>query len=100
MSTAYPDLMIFWAVCISWSAVFLTVVSIYLYIDSRKNLVMSDQSLRSRSRLARDFVFVWVLLGLLGLYIVSIDRGSSVLFAGGNILVEALLLVYTVKSRK
>jgi hypothetical protein len=44
-------------------------------------------------------VIVWVLLGLLGLYIVSIDRGSYILFASGNIVVEALLIAYTIKNR-
>jgi len=94
----YPGLMGFWAVCISWSALFLTAVSIYLYIDSRKSREQGTHQ-TSRFRFVRDFVFVWVLLGLLGLYIVSIDRGSSVLFASGNLVVEALLIVYTVKNR-
>jgi hypothetical protein len=94
----YPNLMGFWAVCISWSALFLTAVSIYLYIDSRRNRE-HDAHARSRFRFLRDFVFVWILLGLLGLYIVSIDRGSSILFALGNIVVEALLIAYAVKNR-
>jgi hypothetical protein len=51
------------------------------------------------SRFVRDFAFVWVLLGLLGLYIVSIDRGSYILLASGNLVVEALLIAYTVRNR-
>ena len=94
----YPDLMGFWAVCITWSALFLTTVSIYLYIDSRKSRKRDAQA-TTRLRFVKDFVFVWVLLGLLGLYIVSINRGSSILFASGNLVVEALLIVYTVKNR-
>lgn len=89
--------MIFWAVCISWSALFLTAVSIYLYVDSRKSQKQSAHA-TSRFRFVRDFIFVWVLIGLLGLYIVSIDRGSSIVFASGNLVVEALLIVYTVKN--
>jgi hypothetical protein len=92
--------MIFWAICISWSAAFLAVVSIYLYMASRKDRIKNDQTIASRLRPAKDFVFVWVLLSLLVLYIVSIDRGSSILFAAGNIVVEAVLIAYTVKSRK
>jgi hypothetical protein len=94
----YPNLMGVWAVCISWSALFLTAVSIYLYIDSRKSREQ-DTHATSGFRFVRDFVFVWVLLGLLGLYIVSIDRGSSILFASGNMVVEVMLIAYTVRNR-
>jgi hypothetical protein len=94
----YPNLMGFWAVCISWSALFLTAVSIYLYMDSRKNRKQDTHAMGGLG-FVRDFVFVWVLLGLLGLYIVSIDRDSSILFASGNMVVEALLIAYTVKNR-
>jgi hypothetical protein len=94
--TPYPNLMVFWGVCISWSALFLTAVSTYLYVDSRKS---RERSAHATSRFVRDFVFVWVLLGLLGLYIVSIDRASSIVFASGNVVVEALLIAYTVKNR-
>jgi len=94
----YPNLMGFWAVCISWSALFLTAVSIYLYMDSRKNR-KQDTHATGGLGFVRDFVFVWVLLGLLGLYIVSIDRDSAILFASGNMVVEALLIAYTVKNR-
>jgi hypothetical protein len=96
--TPYPELMGIWAVCITWSALFLTAVSIYLYMGSRKNRKESAHA-TSGFGFVRDFVFVWVLLGLLGLYIVSIDRGSSILFASGNIVVEALLIAYTAKNR-
>jgi len=88
----------FWAVCITWSALFLTAVSIYLYMDSRKSRKQNAHA-ASRFRFVRDFVFVWVLLGLLGLYIVSIDRRSSIVFGSGNLVVEALLIAYTVKNR-
>ena len=96
--TPYSNLMGFWAVCISWSALFLTAVSIYLYMDSRRNR-RHDAHATGGLGFVRDFVFVWVLLSLLGLYIVSIDRNSSILFASGNIVVEALLIAYAVKNR-
>ena len=76
----------------------MTAVSIYLYMDSRKKRKQTTPA-TSTFRFVIDFVFVWALLGLLGLYIVSIDRGSSILFASGNIVVEALLVAYTVKNR-
>jgi hypothetical protein len=97
--TPYPDLMLFWAVCISWSALFLTAVSIYLYVDSRKRQGENGQTKAHRLKSVRDFVFVWVLLGLLGLYIASINVGSSIIFATGNVVVEAILVLYTVKSK-
>jgi hypothetical protein len=39
------------------------------------------------------------LVGLLGLYIVSINRTSSLIFALGNIVVEIVLVVYTVRNK-
>jgi hypothetical protein len=97
--TSYPNLIAFWGVSITWSALFLTAVSVYLYMDSRKNRTQGGQTIAGHFRFVRDFVFVWVLLGLLGLYIVSIDRRSSILFGAGNVIVEALLVVYAAKSR-
>ena len=97
---AYPELFSWWAMTISWGIVFLVVVSTYLYIGSRKSLE------RRRSRigegmlnLIRDFVFVWVLLSLLILYIVSIGNSSSILFAAGNVIIEIILFVYAIKNR-
>jgi hypothetical protein len=46
-----------------------------------------------------DFLFVLVLAGLLGLYILSINQTSAVIFAAGNIVVEIVLFVYTIKNR-
>ena len=74
---------------------FLIAVSIFLYLR-RKN--RSEKAPLSHARLT-DFVFVIVLVGLLGLYIVSINRTSSLIFALGNILVEIVLVVYTVRNK-
>lgn len=51
-------------------------------------------------RWVKDFFFVWVLLALLVLYIVSISEGSEgySLFAGGNLVVEIVLTVYVMRE--
>jgi hypothetical protein len=90
----HSDLLIWWAVSIIWSIVFLIAVSLFLYAK-RKNRVTGDPGPRKLS----DFVFVFVLIGLLALYIASINRTSSVLFAIGNVVVEVILVVYTVKNK-
>jgi heme/copper-type cytochrome/quinol oxidase subunit 2 len=91
----HSDLLFLWALSISWSAVFLIAVSIYLYAR-RKHRAPDKVSTHVR---LNDFVFVIVLAALLGLYIVSIDRTSSLIFAAGNIIVEVILVAYTVKNK-
>ena len=93
----YSDLLGWWSISISWSAVFLIGVSLYLYWDRRKRFTEGTRIL-GRVKL-RDFIFVWVLAGLLGLYIVSIYRTSSLVFAAGNLIVEAILVVYTIRNK-
>lgn len=90
---------IWWIITISWSIAFLIAVSIYLYGNSKARRRESSQTAADRIRLGKDFVFVWVLLGLLVFYIVSVNIGSAVLFAAGNIVVEVILIVYLIKSR-
>lgn len=94
------DLFIWWVISISWSIVFLIVVSIYLYEGSKRRHKESTQKTTNAVRLGKDFVFVWVLLGLLIFYIVSIQIGSAAIFAAGNIVVEALLIIYLISNRK
>jgi len=97
---AYPELFPWWAMTISWGIVFLVAVSTYLYIGSRKRRGRKDNKIGEEMlNLMRDYVFVWVLLGLLILYIVSIGNGSSVLFAAGNVIIEIILFIYTIKNR-
>lgn len=91
----YSELLFWWSISISWSAAFLIAVSIYLYY-CRKNRPLGK--ITSRSRVV-DFTFVGVLAGLLGLYIVSIEWPSSLLFALGNVVVEVILVGYTIKNR-
>ncbi len=96
----YSDLFIWWVMSISWSIVFLTIASTYLYVDSRKKKTgTSTHSKVGLPEVIRHFIFVWVLLGLLCLYIVSINKGSSLLFASGNIVTEIALIIYTFRNR-
>lgn len=90
----YTDLLTWWAVSISWSAFFLIAVSLYLYRNRRKSRAEGPTP-KPHFRGLVDFVFVWVLVGLLGLYIISIYGGSSLIFAAGNIIVEIMLIIYT-----
>ena len=94
------DLFSWWAIIISGGSVFHTLVSIYLYANTKTRREESKQASRNAVSLLGNFVFVWVLLGLLIFYIVSIQIGSAIIFAAGNILVEAVLIVYLVKNRK
>jgi hypothetical protein len=48
---------------------------------------------------AVNFIFVWVLIGLLFFYIVSVKIGSAVIFAAGNIVVELILIAYLLKNK-
>lgn len=97
------DLFTWWALSISFSSIFLTLVSIYLYTGSKSKRKVGVQKKAGSFRLVRDFVFVWALLGLLIFYIFSIQLGGGVLseavFALGNIVVEALLVLYLIRNR-
>jgi hypothetical protein len=42
----------------------------------------------------REFAFVWALMALLILYLISINLSSYILFAIGNVVVEVMLLIY------
>ena len=119
------DLFTWWALSISWSIVFLIVAGFYLYSSSRakrkedtreetKRKMNDEHSVRAcayktplkatAGRVAKNFIFVWILLGLLVFYIFSVQLGtgtlSEVVFALGNIVVEALLVFYLLKNRQ
>ena len=100
MSVPDLDLFAWWAISISGGSVFLTLVSIYLYLNTRARRKKSKQVKTNIGDLIKDFVFVWVLLGLLVFYIISIQIGSATIFAAGNIFVEALLIIYLLKNGK
>ncbi|HUI00970.1 MAG TPA: hypothetical protein VLX56_05025 [Nitrososphaerales archaeon] len=86
---AYAELFGWWIATISWSIAFPIAVSLYLYRGRKR-----PRAHRGRFWLARDFVFVWFLLGLLAFYVVVVGEGSPLLFAMGNVAVEFLLLIY------
>jgi Flp pilus assembly protein TadB len=117
------DLFAWWTICISWNIVFLIVAGLYLYANSRAkrneytreetNRKMKDEhSVRpyktqlkaTAGRIAKNFIFIWILLGLLVFYIFSVQLGtgrlSEVVFAMGNIVVEALLVFYLFRNRE
>lgn len=93
------DLFAWWAIIISAGTIFHTLVSIYLYAGTRARREKGKRATKNIMDLIGNFVFVWVLLGLLVFYIVTIQIGSDIVFAAGNILVEAILIVYLVKNK-
>jgi Flp pilus assembly protein TadB len=96
----WHELFTWWAISISGGSIFLTLVSIYLYRNSKTKRSENNQKRASTVRVAKDFIFVWVLLGLLVFYIISINIGSPIIFAAGNIVVETILIIYLMKDRK
>jgi amino acid transporter len=101
------DLFGWWTISISFSSIFLAAVSIYLYLDSRSRhgeRMKKPAKKADTARLVKSFTFVWVLLCLLVFYIFSIKLGagalSEVIFALGNIVVEALLVLYLLRNKE
>jgi cobalamin synthase len=92
------DLFTWWMISISFSIVFLTVVSIYLYAN-RTCERTKEKTKTAAKGVAANFVFVWVLIGLLFFYIVTVKIGSAVIFAAGNIVVEFILIAYLLKNK-
>jgi hypothetical protein len=118
------SLFTWWAISISWNIAFLIIAGFYLYASSRakrkedtrkedtrekddEHLVRArgykTQLKATAGSIAKNFIFVWILLGLLVFYIFSVQMGtgklSEAVFAVGNIAVEALLVFYLVKNR-
>jgi amino acid transporter len=94
------DLFQWWAATISAGSIFLALVGVYLYAESRKRRRGPERKgIKRLGRLVNEFIFVWVLLGLLVFYIVSVDLGSDWIFAAGNVFVEVILVAYLVKNR-
>jgi hypothetical protein len=93
------DLFAWWAISISGGIAFLILVSIYLYAKSRSKDTGSS-GLKAKVKVGKDFVFVWVLIGLLIFYIATVNIGSAIIFAAGNIIVESILIVYLIKNRQ
>ena len=95
----YPELFDWWVASISASIVFLTMVAIFLYVNSRGRRRKASMETRKTGKLGSSFIFVWVLLCLLFLYVVSVNMGSYILFAFGNVVVELVLIIYLARNR-
>jgi heme/copper-type cytochrome/quinol oxidase subunit 2 len=101
------DLFTWWAISISWSIAFLIVAGLYLYTSSRakhkEDTRVGNQLKAEVVSVSKNFIFVWILLGLLVFYIFSVQLGTGTLpelvFALGNIVVEALLVSYLFRNR-
>jgi len=118
------DLFTWWAISISWNIVFLIIAGFYLYASSRakrrgdtrgesKRETDDEHSVGARRHktqlkatarnIAKNFIFIWILVGLLVFYIFSVQLGTGalpeVVFAVGNIFVEVLLVFYLVRNR-
>jgi len=91
----YQELFSWWAATITAGIMFLIVVSSAIYYW--RNRPKSSKS--STSTVLREFAFVWALMTLLILYLVSINLGSYTLFAVGNVVVEIFLLIYVYFKR-
>jgi uncharacterized protein YacL len=106
------DLFAWWALSISFSSIFLTMISIYLYSSNKKkrmDKIERHKDEADTAKLIKNFAFVWVLVGLLIFYIFSIQLAlsqstagtlSEVVFAIGNVVVEAFLILYLIRNRE
>jgi hypothetical protein len=102
------SLFTWWAMSISFSIIFITLISIYLYISSKPKRKDDTLEKTSALKMGKDFVFVLVLVGLLAFYIFSIQlartNGSGLLsetvFAAGNVVVEVILIVYLLMNKE
>ena len=113
-----------WEISISWNIVFLIVAGLYLYGRSKskrkegsseetEQKMKDEHSVRAPAyriqlkaklgRVAKDFIFVWILMSLLVFYIFSVQLGTGlipqIVFASGNVVVEAILIFYLFKNR-
>jgi F0F1-type ATP synthase assembly protein I len=93
------NLFTWWALAITFGIIFLIVVSIYLFWDSRKKRREDKQNKIGAYKIVKEFIFVWILIGLLILYITSINLVSAILFAVGNIIVEVILSIYLFRNK-
>jgi hypothetical protein len=102
------DLFTWWALSISSSITFITLISVYLYASSKPKRKRDIQKEDGIVRIGKDFAFVLALIGLLIFYIFSIQLArtsntsmlSEAVFAVGNIVVEAVLILYLLTNRR
>ena len=96
----YAELFGWWISSITFVTVFVIAVSIYLYMSKNTPEKETFRGVGKLVHILKDFAFVWVLLGLLILYVYSVGAGSYVVFVAGNAIVEVLLLLYVTKPGK
>ncbi|MGD0803228.1 MAG: hypothetical protein ABSA11_04050 [Candidatus Bathyarchaeia archaeon] len=96
----YPDLFVWWAGTITFGILFIVCVSAVLYLLSKKKVVASTSIVNGLILTAKNYAFVWVLLTLLVLYLVSIDGQNYLMFAAGNVVIEVLVFGYLLATRK
>lgn len=102
------DLFAWWAISISFSIIFITLISAYLYMSSKSKRKEGIRKKTGTLRIGKDFAFVLVLACLLIFYIFSIQLArtsgagtlSEAVFAAGNVAVEVILVIYLLKNRK
>ena len=91
------DLFTWWMASISFSIVFLIIVSIYLYANRTCERTHEKTKTTAKGVLT-NFIFVWVLIGLLLFYIGAVRLESALIFAVGNIVVEVILIAYLLRQ--
>ena len=97
----YPDLFVWWAGTITFGILFLVCVSAVLFLLSKKKgEITSTGLINGVFSTAKNYAFVWVLLSLLVLYLVSIDGQNYLMFAVGNVVIEVLVFSYLLLTRK
>jgi len=94
MTSIYSSLFLWWEASIVWCTLFIVIVSLYLYANAKHK--RHEKHINPATTVA-NFTFVWTIIALLGLYILTATQTSQTIFVLGNIIVEAFLLLYTVK---
>jgi hypothetical protein len=97
----YPDLFIWWAGTITFGIGFLICVSVALFLLSKRKGEVAKKGLVNGLILTvKSYAFVWVLLTLLVLYLVTIDGQNYLMFAVGNVVIEVFVFGYLIATRK
>ena len=96
----YAELFGWWISSITFNILFVISAAVYLYIRRKARGKEAFTWIGRVVRIIKEFVFVWILLGLLMFYVYSVGGGSYALFAAGNIAVEVFLCVYVLKASK
>ena len=89
-----------WISSITFNILFVIAAATYLYVRRKTPEKEKLTGIAKLVRIIKDFIFVWVLLGLLIFYVYSVGLESYFNFAVGNVVVEVLLIVYVIKAGK